>query len=446
MENRTNSLIFVMSVVVGLSGMLLGCSQDLATEKERSGANSSSSTSSGTKSIDNQISHVIYGEDDRKEIYEAPSEEHKEVARSTAILVQDQDLTYDSTTMTYSHDSMTFGESQLLCSDVRFYEQYSLGYCSGFLIAPDLVLTAGHCFSDEEDCLSSANYASCVQNLNNCDNTRFVFDFALLQSESDSQGPKSFPESDVYKCKELLYDKDVEYAQIGKQWIETSSSDFAIVRLDRSVENRSPLKLNRAEEAKVKDEVFVVGHPSGIPSKITDNAEVRSVGSEIYYLNSDTYGGNSGSAVFSEGTFRVEGILVSGETDFAQKPGFACYVSNRCEEDGCTGEGVTKIQQILSHISDEFDLAEPDFDEIDGRVYFEYEEGYKCKNSKGRKIKSYKSKIKFVTKNGEPKTIFFGDKCQSSKDKQSESFNSEDFDFSNDLSSVTYRDGRVFEK
>ena len=60
--------------------------------------------------------------------------------------------------------------------------------------------------------------------------------------------------------------------------------------------------------------------------------------------NLDTYGGNSGSAVFNAKTGLVEGILVRGEQDYVQKGD--CRVSNVCPADGCRGEDVTKILSV----------------------------------------------------------------------------------------------------
>jgi hypothetical protein len=99
--------------------------------------------------------------------------------------------------------------------------------------------------------------------------------------------------------------------------------------------------------------LVVVGHPSGLAVKIAAGATVRSNLESAYFVaNLDTYGGNSGSAVFNEQTGLIEGILVRGETDFKYKNG--CYVSNICDVDGCRGEDVTRVSEILSHV----DLAE----------------------------------------------------------------------------------------
>jgi hypothetical protein len=68
----------------------------------------------------------------------------------------------------------------------------------------------------------------------------------------------------------------------------------------------------------------------------------------FFVANLDTYGGNSGSAVFNAATGLVEGILVRGEQDYVQKGD--CRVSNVCPADGCRGEDVTKIAAVADKI------------------------------------------------------------------------------------------------
>ncbi len=65
-----------------------------------------------------------------------------------------------------------------------------------------------------------------------------------------------------------------------------------------------------------------------------------------YVANLDTYGGNSGSAVFNAKTGVIEGILMRGENDYVYKNG--CRVSNVCASDACRGEDVTKLSSITS--------------------------------------------------------------------------------------------------
>ena len=96
-------------------------------------------------------------------------------------------------------------------------------------------------------------------------------------------------------------------------------SYFSVIELDRPVTNHAPLKMRLAGEPRVNDDLTVIGHPSGLPTKIAGGAKLRSLHNGFIRASLDTYGGNSGSAVFNSSTFEVEGILVRGETDFVVK-------------------------------------------------------------------------------------------------------------------------------
>ncbi len=82
--------------------------------------------------------------------------------------------------------------------------------------------------------------------------------------------------------------------------------------------------------------------------KIAGGAKIRSVRDQYFIANLDTYGGNSGSAVFNSSTGEVEGILVRGEVDYIFDNG--CRRSKKCTNDGCRGEDVTRIKQTFSYL------------------------------------------------------------------------------------------------
>ena len=64
----------------------------------------------------------------------------------------------------------------------------------------------------------------------------------------------------------------------------------------------------------------------------------------FFSANLDTYGGNSGSAVFNAVNGQIEGILVRGATDYVSRGG--CRVSNRISNSSGRGEDVTLITNI----------------------------------------------------------------------------------------------------
>ncbi|MBC7690494.1 MAG: trypsin-like peptidase domain-containing protein [Methylotenera sp.] len=260
---------------------------------------------------------VIYGEDTRKDLYDVTSSLELKLADSTTAVMKASDLTSSGAkTRIASHN---FGEEFQLCEDEPFRDQPTAAFCSASLVAPDLMMTAGHCVVDQDACKQ----------------TRFVFGFNV---KTRGKYPSEVKTSDVYSCKSIVRREQVE-----------AGPDYALIRLDRPVKGHVPLEISRAGNLSKGDEIMVIGHPSGIPTKVAGGAHVRDPNPSGYFVaNLNTYGGNSGSAVFNSVTGRVEGILVRGERDFVQRD--SCNVSNHCPLDGCRGEDVTKIANVADLI------------------------------------------------------------------------------------------------
>ncbi|HAG90908.1 MAG TPA: serine protease [Bdellovibrionales bacterium] len=258
---------------------------------------------------------VIYGEDNRLDMYQVQDPMMISLAHSTVALMRPSDLREEGA-ITHIADS-PIGRAYGLCTDEPFYDQNSAAFCSGFLVAPDTMVTAGHCISSQSA----------------CSNTRFVFGF-----ERGVAGIRatSVPSSNVYTCKTLIHSVQ-----------NSGGEDFAVVKLDRPVVNHEPLNLS-PETAVPGTGLTVIGHPSGLPTKVSGGANVRRVLDQHLVANLDTYGGNSGSAVFNTETGAVEGILVRGERDYVYENG--CRRSNRCADDGCRGEDVTLIKQVKPYL------------------------------------------------------------------------------------------------
>lgn len=258
---------------------------------------------------------VIYGTDDRQDYYQADAK-WKLKADSTVALIRTGSLN-DQGAITLIK-TQSYGKSMALCATEPFYEQETAAFCSGFLVAPDTIVTAGHCIRSQD----------------NCDATNFVFGFRL---ESSAVQPRSVPSDHVFKCSKLVFSVATP-----------TGEDFAVAKLDRPVTFAEPLSLRRAGSANAGENMRVIGHPAGLPLKLAGGAAVRSVKGEFLVANLDTYGGNSGSAVFNETTGDVEGILVRGEMDFVYKNG--CRISNQCDVAACRGEDVTLIERVLNYL------------------------------------------------------------------------------------------------
>ncbi len=261
---------------------------------------------------------VIYGDDDRQDIYDVKNSRDVDLAASTVVLIAADKLT--KTGDKYDISADTFEREFGLCDTEPFKDQPTGGFCSGSLVAEDMIITAGHCITNAAECAS----------------TKFVFGYAVTK---EGEYPTSAAASEVVGCKEIIARKQ-----------EAAGADFAVIRLDRKITTHAALKINRAADLKAGDNVGVIGHPSGLPVKVAfGKSMVRDVSKAGYFVaNLDTYGGNSGSAVFNTKTGLVEGILVRGETDFVNKDG--CRVSNVCKADKCRGEDVTKIANVMKLI------------------------------------------------------------------------------------------------
>ncbi|MFV8249807.1 trypsin-like serine peptidase [Bdellovibrio bacteriovorus] len=259
---------------------------------------------------------VIYGSDNRKDLYEVKSTLQRRLADSTVALIKEENLQEGAEITRIS--AQTFRRSYNLCASERFGEQENPAFCSGSLVAPDVIATAGHC----------------VRSVRDCSETRFVFGYAI---KSAGVQPREVPSTEVYRCAEIIHSE-----------VLATGSDFALIKLDRPVNNHAVLKTRKSGSVKVGASLVVIGHPVGLPTKIAAGAKVRSATeAEHFVANLDTYGGNSGSAVFNSSGV-IEGILVRGDTDFVYQG--SCTVSNLCTSTGCRGEDVTRITRILPYL------------------------------------------------------------------------------------------------
>jgi hypothetical protein len=286
--------------------------------------------------------NVIYGEDNRQEVYQA-SETHQLLARSTAVMVSETKISrmtpvsgqveleqttlrswleagLESSNKLMSPVLKNASESKItFCEGTPFVDQPNPGMCSGFLIAPDLIVTAGHC----------------VQIENFCNEYKWVFDFKV--NESNQSAGLDIKEENVFSCKRI----------VSASLSTVLEMDYGLIQLDRSVKDRMPLKIRN--ESKISDAapLVVIGNPSGLPTKVAAGANVRNNSHPFYFnANLDTFQGNSGSAVINSDTGIVEGILVRGEEDFRADKLRMCVDLFRCENDSCRGEDVNRIMGI----------------------------------------------------------------------------------------------------
>ena len=291
----------------------------------------------------------VYGEDSRLELNDpAVSTLLSEHGRSVAMVVNvRQILNYGDEKVTLSQQTMNqkiwseLGEP--LCEDEPFRDQPAPGYCTAFLIGPDLVATAGHCVNGHTRCSKMA----------------FAFGYA---KESPDEEVTGVSREDFYRCEELigrLYNplEEREAIESREYWY-----DWAVMRLDRPVEGRSPLKLVGDERLRRGDEIAVIGHPSGIAMKVSSGVVVADDKERYINTTLDIYQGNSGSPALNPQTGEVEGIVIrgSGGKSF-EVTDEGCTRSKRCEEfgaPGCTGNHVLRIDPVRVFTEEELRVIE----------------------------------------------------------------------------------------
>lgn len=259
---------------------------------------------------------VIYGDDNRRDYFEVADTAWRARADATVALIRTASL--DPLGALTGIKTVSYGQAMGLCASEPFFEQETAAFCSGFLVAPDTIVTAGHCIRSQAA----------------CESTKFVFGFKLAGVAAQ---PRSVATDMVFSCKTLVHTV-----------ANSAGEDFAVVKLDRAVAHVTPLAFRSEGAPVVGDPLVVAGHPAGLPLKIADGAEVRSVNPEHMVTNLDTYGGNSGSAVFNGRSGEIEGVLVRGEMDYVYKNG--CRVSNACPSGGCRGEDVTLFERVRPYL------------------------------------------------------------------------------------------------
>lgn len=262
---------------------------------------------------------VIYGvfdADNRKDWYDADPRSQA-TSLQTACLVEKNKLV-QLQNGNYTLKSRPFSEAKYLCSTERFYEQPVSGFCSGFAVSSNLVITAGHCI-----------------NKKNLSDFVIVFDFKMVDKETVK---KEYLSTDIYLPIEI----------VDSGWNE-QGVDYGILKVNRTIPKHR-IALIREQRVKDSEPIFVMGHPCGLPIKIANQASVKSNSNlNFFSTDLDTYGGNSGSPVYDT-AHQIVGILVRGATDFKYDYQNKCYISRICETmltPDCGGEFVSRTNQFI---------------------------------------------------------------------------------------------------
>ena len=163
------------------------------------------------------LTQVIYGDDDRIDTYLETDPQRLALSGPVCALVSTSRLVGQGNgSFTLQTFAWTVG-GRPACAEEPFGSQPVSAFCTGFLVAPDIIATAGHCYD-------SSDFAD----------VRFVFGFRMLNSQTAAT---TFAANQVYSGVELL----------GRE-LDSTGADYALIRLDRPVTapGARPLAIRRA--------------------------------------------------------------------------------------------------------------------------------------------------------------------------------------------------------
>lgn len=233
---------------------------------------------------------AVYGEDNRMDVFTVTDPHLQNMALPTAAMIDKTHLKKQGKQTLITGPSL--GDRYKLCPNQRFRKQQVSANCSGTLVAADLIMTAGHCYEMAKQ---------------DCKNYSWVFDYKVSSAD---QASVTVSNSSVFSCKKVILKKNDTDAGI----------DHALIQLDRPVKDRPFAKLASGEIRK-GDPLVLIGHPSGLPTKIAADAFILEVLTSSFKTNVDAFSVNSGSGVFHATSGEVVGILSSGRADYDGKDG-----------------------------------------------------------------------------------------------------------------------------
>ena len=201
------------------------------------------------------------------------------------------------------YDRIIYGNYYNLCQSEPFWSQPIGSNCSGLLVGPDLVATAGHCIESQAA----------------CENITFAFGYRMDAADAPRT---TLPANDVYGCAEL----------VSQHYQGLPGHDYALVRLDREVVGHTPSQSSAPLTSTMIRRSSLAVTPKGCHGNTRTMREFsQTVALRIFLTSLDAYQGNSGSPVVREDTGEMVGILSFG-TQANFWPSGSCNVSPQCDD------------------------------------------------------------------------------------------------------------------
>ena len=288
----------------------------------------------------------VFGEDDRMDVDQTQDARLRGIAESVPALIPSERVIcqgstcklaaarYETASIPVEQRGRSGNLELPLAAGTRFYGQPQTASCSGALISPDVVLTAGHCVPDEKACA----------------NVQFVFGFLAR----DRQVNLTVPRGEVYSCVRAF--QRLEYPGMADRSgrLPNRDVDFALVKLDRPVPNHAPLRINVRGDLSRGARVLTMGYPLGMPLKIAGNAVVLLVGKTQFYSNIDGFHGNSGGPILNAQTLEIEGVMGTEPLpgDYGVNENGEAAVLRRPDVPGSAYElmGATRMAAVLPYL------------------------------------------------------------------------------------------------
>jgi Trypsin-like peptidase domain len=226
----------------------------------------------------------IWEKDDRIDIYQIQDRRVIKNALCVAAICREKDL-IDTGAGVSELEVKNYGESFNLCTDEPFQHQpiAAGSLCTGFLVAEDIIATAGHCVDEEK-----------ISKL--C----FIFGFKIA---TPSKPVRRIFHKNIYKGIKIIH-RICDSKESGADWV--------LVKLDRKVAGQSVAELSK-KEISCHQPLYILGHPCGLPLKYSAGAQVRDIESAFFSADLNIYCGNSGSPVFNRKTHEVIGLVTRGD-------------------------------------------------------------------------------------------------------------------------------------
>lgn len=281
---------------------------------------------------------LIFEADDRQNLFEVQRPEVAAIARSIFTFIEKDQLIQRPDGQYEFRLKRTYGDYINFCEPERFSAEPAPGtFCTGYLVANDIGITAGHCVDETE-----------LQTF--CSKYYIVFDYDIT---APGQPRTIFPASSVQTCQSILAR---EYADF----------DYTVLRFKQPLQDRTPLRYRKSGSVSEGDTFLTMGHPKGLPLKISDSGARMTGSNEVnFFSDLNTMHGNSGGPVINSRTLEVEGhvTVIDGQgwpdvpiemmlADFEYDSPSSCYRTWICRKsEGCTAAaGIFRITNISSQL------------------------------------------------------------------------------------------------